>query len=114
MTMLRWKATALVAVTTFATVAAAPVQAGAQGGLRAADAALVRDGDRWVSLASGESLAAPGAIACVPGDPVWAKGFAHIPYRVGATPDQLGNCLSGDAMPDGPAPWADRAAGSVR
>lgn len=114
MTMLRWMAALVVPAVTLATALPAPVQAGAQGGLRAADAVLVRDADRWVSLVSGESLGLPGATACAPGDPVWTKGFAHIPYRIGATPDQLGGCWSGDAMPDGPAPWADRAAESVR
>ncbi|HCT81242.1 MAG TPA: hypothetical protein DGG94_02650 [Micromonosporaceae bacterium] len=85
-----------------------PAMAGPQGSLRAADPTLVRDGDTWVSLSTNESLAAPYAKACDPADPVWAKGFAYLPYRTGPTPDQLGDCYGGDVMPNGPGPWAGR------
>ena len=87
---------------------AAPAEASPQGSLRAADPTLVRDGDTWVSLSTNESLSAPFAAACNPTDPVWNKGFAFIPYRVGPAPDQLGDCWGGDALPGGPGPWADR------
>ncbi|MBO3750069.1 hypothetical protein J5X84_28645 [Streptosporangiaceae bacterium NEAU-GS5] len=86
---------------------------GAQAGLRSSDAALVRDDQRWVSLSGGESLSDQGTKACKPGDAVWQKGFAHVPYRIGPTPDQLADCWTGDAMPGGPGAWADAAAGSV-
>lgn len=89
-----------------------PAAARSQGELRAADPALVRDGDRWVSLSTGESLSAPNAQACDPSDPVWAKGFAYLPYRVGASAEQLSDCWDGDALPGGPGPWATPAVGT--
>jgi hypothetical protein len=98
----------LVAVVVAVVVVPRPAQAVPQGSLRAADPTLVRDGDRWVSLSTNESLSAPFAVACNPADPVWAKGFAYLPYRVGPTPGQLGDCWGGDVMPGGPGPWADR------
>jgi hypothetical protein len=91
----------------------APVLAGAQGSLPSVNPKVVRDGDRWVSVTDGVSLSAPGARACNPSDTTWSDGFAHVPYRVGPAPAQMEDCWSGDAMPDGPAAWADRAAGSV-
>jgi hypothetical protein len=84
--------------------AVSPAAAGPQGSLRFADPTLVRDGGTWVSLSTNESLSSPLAVACNPGDPVWAKGFAYIPYRTGPSPDQLGDCYAGDALPGGPGP----------
>lgn len=91
-------------------VVASGAAAGPQGALRTADPALVRDGDKWVSLSTNESATAAFAKPCDPADPVWAKGFAYIPYRTGGSPDQLGDCWAGDALPNGPGPWADQSA----
>jgi hypothetical protein len=85
-----------------------PATAGALGSLRAADPHLVRDGGQWVSLSTNESLSAPDARPCDPNDPVWQKGFAYLPYRVGPDPGHLADCWGGDALPGGPGPWADR------
>jgi hypothetical protein len=79
-----------------------------QGSLRAADPTLVRDGDTWVSLSTNESLSGAYAAACDPADPVWTKGFAYLPYRLGPAPDRLGDCWAGDVLPGGPGPWAGR------
>jgi arabinan endo-1,5-alpha-L-arabinosidase len=78
------------------------------GSLRSADPTLVRDGTRWVALSTNESLGAPYAKACDPNDPVWDKGFAYVPVRIGSAPDQLADCWAGDALPSGPGPWATR------
>jgi Glycosyl hydrolases family 43/Domain of unknown function (DUF4185) len=82
-----------------------------QGDLRAADPTLVRDGDRWLSLSTNEALGPANARPCDPNDPVWADGKAYVPYRVGPAPDELGDCWAGDALPDGPGPWANHDPG---
>ena len=104
----RLTAVVLMVGTLAGAVPAAPAAAGPQGSLRAADPTLVRDGGTWISLSTNESLSSQLAVACDPSDPVWAKGFAYIPYRTGPSPDQLGDCYAGDALPDGPGPWAGR------
>lgn len=99
------------AVTQVPATAADVDVAAPQGSLRAADPTMARDGDRWVSLSTNERLGPPEAVACDPSDPVWQKGFAYFPYRVGPAPDQLADCWAGDALPDGPGPWADKVSG---
>jgi arabinan endo-1,5-alpha-L-arabinosidase len=93
---------------TLASVALAVPAAHAQdlGTLRAADPALVRDGSQWISMTTNERVGVPNAVPCDPEDPVWDKGFAYVPYRVGPSPDRLANCWAGDLMPNGPGPWA--------
>jgi|GEM_PF-1568311 len=107
---MRWKHLILVCALLAGGLAVpAPASAaGPQGSLRAADPTLVRNGSTWVSLSTNESLGTPYAVACNPADPVWAKGFAFLPYRTGPAPDQLGSCWGGDALPGGPGPWAGR------
>jgi hypothetical protein len=63
-------------------------------------------------LSTNLGLAEEQVFLCDPTDPVWDKGFAYFPYRVGPAPDQLADCYEGDMLPGGPGPWAEHVNGN--
>lgn len=83
-----------------------------QAALRTQNPALVYDDSKkgWLSFSDGESLSSTNAKACGG----QTTGFFNVPYRIGPTPAQLGDCWDGDVMPNGPGTWATNAAGSVK
>jgi hypothetical protein len=93
-----------------------PAAAGTTGG-RTTDPTLAYDaaGSRWLSLGSGEDLSSPSATMCTPVDPtIQSRGWVNAPIRSGPTPDRLRGCWEGDALLNGPGPWAVNGNGSVK
>lgn len=74
-----------------------------QGSLPTVNPALAFDSTSnvWVSLSDHQSLSDSFAKPCNSSDPVWSKGFANVPVRIGPTPAQLKDCWEGDAIPNG-------------
>jgi hypothetical protein len=79
---------------------------GEQGALRATDAKLVFDGTNWLSFAS--SVQWNDSTAHSKRCATNSTSFAYVPYRIGPTPGQLGDCWDGDALPGGPGAWAEQ------